>query len=195
MKSLSPLRMLLVSSLIIAGCAQEPPPRARVIGGPEIGEPTGGMVVDDGFDIPPADLGRGERPCRVMITLKGVYYTGDDIGRDWRFTVSVNNQAWTSDWLVMRPGTWTPIEETVFVSTGKNSCGLTQLLFFVVRARERGFPFPGSTGMASDTTGIPCSEQMSRRRFIMTVLVREGFRRRTARLQFVFEITSVCLTP
>jgi len=201
MKTLNPLQLLLASCLVIAGCAQEPQQRALVIGGTDIGQPIGSVVVDGGFDIPTVDdIGRGDRPCRVEIKLKGVYYSGDDIGRDWKFRVSINNnQPWTSDWLVIQRGTWAPIDEVVFSYVAKNSCELMQLLFFVVRARERDFlPFD-DTGIAFDTTATPCLQKMTRRQLVMTVIVRENFHGigmlKAARLNFVFDITSVCLTP
>lgn len=200
MRILNLIPLVLMVSLIFAGCATQLPQQpALVIDTPDITDLTDETVVEDGFDIPGLDLGRGKGACRVVVKLIGVRYGGYNIGSEWNLNVSVNGQTWNSGPIVMHHGMWYKIDEQIYLNASGKGCYPINLLFFCVTARERDFLWLDDIGRAYDASMIPCLPKLSRRKLLMPVLVVErpdGIGQyKEARLDFLFEITSVCLTP
>jgi len=165
----------------------------------------GSLVDDDGnpFDIPGLEVDPKRRPCHIVVTLRGVYYAGDNVGSTWRFVVAIDGAMWVSPTITLQHEEFHPIGERVYDRVKEHGCGMTHLLVRSIHAREMdGIFFLDDKGQRHDTTAITCSEEGSQRRDIVTVPVAEypallsrwPFRRvrNTALLIFFFEIEARC---
>jgi len=167
-----------------------------------------GSVVEDGLDIhipgiPVTEDDRKRKPCRVIVTLIGVYYGGDDVGSEWRYEISVNGGSWVSDLRIVHWRTWDSVDHRVYDEVLEYGCGMTQLVKFLVRARERDWFIFDDIGKSFDLTALPCLKEKSRRQVVILVPVEEypsGVWRwllrshtRTALMHFVFEVEAQCV--
>ena len=168
----------------------------------------GGLVVENGDDIfipiDPGQLKPTQKPCKITVTLNAVYYGGDNVGSDWKYVISVNGHTWLRDFHTFNWNTWDPVGQKVYEEVLENSCGLTHVLSFFIRARERDPFIFDDVGERVDLMAIRCEEEKSARRLITPVHVPEisSFRwmrkllkrfPRTALLIFIFDIEAQCV--
>ena len=192
---LIPLALML--SFIFTGCAELPHQPALVIDVSDTTEMTAETVVDDGLEIPGPDLDRRDGACRVEVKLLGVYYGGDNIGHEWIIKSRVNNQPCVPSHVKLKHGQWNTLDITCIKGHTMNC--FPHLFFFRVCAQQPDFPFPDK-GCGSGMTGILCQQKLTGRRVIVPVSVVEvpylfPFPRKVARLYFVYDVRTVCLTP
>ncbi|MCP4613337.1 MAG: hypothetical protein GY845_31995 [Planctomycetes bacterium] len=191
--------LALMVSIIFAGCATPIPQQSvLVIGDTKSINQTGAAVLDDSFEIPGLDLGRGDGPCKIEVVLRSVYYSGDNVGSEWNFSVLMNGQGWNSDRLIIPHGKVWTIDKRIITHTSPNGCGQTQYLIFYMHARERDFPWSDDIGNARAYFLIPCSEIMLEQTLVIPVNVLENpdgiGPYKAACLEFVFDIRTKCET-
>jgi hypothetical protein len=199
MKTFKLIPLTLMLPIIFSGCAtQLPHQSAMVICDAKGINQAGAALLDDSFEIPGLDLGRGKGPCNIEVVFRGVNYYGDNVGNEWYFTVSMNGQGWYSGNRprIMHHGTWNPIDENIITYTSPNGCRQTQYLIFYVNAREQDFPWSDDIGRARTYFTMPCSEIMLEQTLVVPVDVLENIGGigpyRAAYLEFVFDIRTQC---
>ena len=169
---------------------------------------TGGLVVVDGPDIhipgiPDTEVTKKLNPCRLTVTLRGVYYGGDNVGSEWEYRIAVNNKIWCSGLRNVQWRSWDAVNQQIYDEIIDHGCGLIQLVTFFVRARERDWYIFDDIGERADVTAIPCTREKSKRRVVISVPVVEYpgilwrwmFRRfkKIAMLYFFFEVEAQCV--
>jgi hypothetical protein len=168
---------------------------------------TGSIVVDDGPEIVPIDPDEvGEvpegRPCRFIVRLRGVSYQGDDVGSDWRYSVTINSTAWVSPRHHFAWRSFDPIGVEVYNDVRPATCERAALLVFTVGAREYDYGIFDDVGVFGDIIPVPCPEGGFGRQLTMAVPVPEypprfwrwicRRRRRLALMIFYFSIEARC---
>jgi hypothetical protein len=177
----------IVSSTLRRGC--------DVLSGPLLGS---GILVEDPQDLPdfPDDTVRPGRSCHVVVRLERVYYTGDDIGSDWRLTATVDGGFWDSGPIAFHHNSVVSPGAVVLDRLRPGSCGIAQLLSLLVHARERDWLFD-DVGHLLQPLILRCSELANARHLIVAVPVAESpttwfQRRKIAILYFHFSIRTQC---
>jgi hypothetical protein len=166
----------------------------------------GSIVVDDGPVVVPVEPddgipGPGKRPCRITVRLRGVAYRGDDVGRDWRYTVTVNNSVWLSPRHAVEPNSFDAIGAEVYDRVWPDSCEGTPLIVISAHAREHDGGLFDDEGFRADIVAMRCPLDGLERQLVIAVPVPEYpqwfgrlFRRgrRVAVMVFFFVIEARC---
>jgi hypothetical protein len=160
------------------------------------------LLVDGDLDIPGRPVNPSSKPCHVVVTLRGIYYSGDDVGADWRFQVSVDGGTWLSGPVSLAWRNWLGVGSVLLDETRPGGCGLAQSITFFVRAREVDWGLFDDLGERLEMVVQSCDAEPLRRQLIMPVRVSEYFGRswrpilrlwtRTAVLFFFFAIETRC---
>ena len=211
MKSICPLTtsrriaatLALLGVLLCAGCAVKDAKdldAAPLDPMPEIGEGerrAGNVVVLADFSDADTPSSRDESTsrCRTRVWLESVYYGGDDVGSEWEYVVSVDDENWKSERRELPPGELDRVERRVLDSTS-NGCGQSRSLALTVRAREFDF-FLDETAVGFGFALLPCMAEPTRTTLQVLVPVVETPSylepRPTAALVFVFRCETRCV--
>jgi len=162
---------------------------------------TYGILIDGSdFYIPDPEIKPDQNPCHLTASLKGIYYSGQDVGSRWQFDIIVNSGAWTSGSVHLSVGNWYPGKENIYDETLPGGCNSTHLITIFIRAREYDFYIFDDVGERLLSTAIQCTPSGEERSINVLVPVAEYpycriFRknRRVAFLHFFFLIKAKCV--
>ena len=152
----------------------------------------GSSTVIPSYPELPDEPGVRLKPCHIIVTLKAIYYDGDNIGSNWKFNITINSEVWNSGPRVLQWKSWNILNEKIYDHVQEHGCGAIQILFFLVRAWTCKFLFQRYRGARSDIIALPCLEEITQRRMLMLVTV-IGWFNKNAVLIFVFDVSTQCI--
>lgn len=165
-----------------------------------------GIVLVDGPEVIVPGVTVGEpagKPCRVLVTLRGVFYGGSNVGSRWRYAVSTSGGAWVSAIHRARWLHFDPVGQQVSDQVYKGGCERDILVTIGVEAREYDGYLFDDIGHAVTASLIHCTRERTGQQVILPVPVPEYpywpwlllFRRKrpVAMMYFIFDVTAECV--
>ena len=140
--------------------------------------------------------------CGLRAMLELIKYSGDDIGSQWNFKITINSEVWQSGPLVL------PHDQTYYANTAiadqiiPATCGVPDFVSIVIEARETS-GFIDDYDHGGRIVPVPCNREPYHDHVLVHMPVNEWYpvrwvgglrfqKRRTADLIFSLRITTQC---